>query len=125
MPADAWYRSRWVIVTGGIVLAAAVLTLAAPYLFSVDRFRPLIDSFLERSTGHQVEIESLRLHVFPSVRVQAANVQVKNPQGFPAGDAVVISAIDLGVAPRALLARRLEITSVTLNGVKVNVLHNA
>jgi uncharacterized protein involved in outer membrane biogenesis len=125
IPADAWYRSRWALVAGGIVLAAAALTLAAPYLFSVDRFRPLIDSFLERSTGHQVEIESLRLHLFPTVRVQAANVQVKNPKGFPAGDAVVIKAIDLGVAPRALLSRRLEITSVTLNGVTVSVLHNA
>jgi uncharacterized protein involved in outer membrane biogenesis len=125
IPADSWYRSRWTLVAGGIVLAAGVLTLAAPYLFSVDRFRPLIDSFLERSTGHQVEIESLRLHLLPTVRVQAANVRVKNPTGFPAGDAVVIKAIDLGVAPRALLARRLEITSVTLNGVAVNVLHSA
>ncbi|HEV8353990.1 MAG TPA: AsmA family protein [bacterium] len=123
--AGSWYRSRWAVVAGAGVLVIALIALAAPYLFSVDRFRPLIDSFLERSTGHQVEIESLRLHLFPTVRVQAANVQVKNPQGFPAGDAVVIAAIDLGVAPRALLSRRLEITSVSLSGVKVNVLHNA
>ena len=120
-----WYRSRWALISGGIVLVAILLAIAAPYLFNVDHFRPLIDRFLESSTGHKVTIESLRFHLLPTARVQAANVRVQNPQGFPAGDAVVIGSIDLGIALRPLLARRLEVTRIALNDVQVNLLHNA
>lgn len=119
-----WYRSRWALISGGIVLFAAILALAAPYVFNVDHFRPLIDRFLEASTGHTVTIEVLRFHLLPTARLQAANVHVRNPQGFPSGDAVVIGSIDLGIALRPLLSRRLEITRIALNDVQVNVLHN-
>jgi len=61
----------------------------------------------------------------PSVHIHAVNVRVKNPQGFPQGDALVAKSVDLGIAPRALLSRQLDVTYITASGVRVNVLRDS
>jgi len=115
-------RLRWLFITGAVVVLAVV---AAPFLISVDRYRPLLVQVIQASTGRDVEIASLRLELWPSVRVRAANVRLKNPSGFPAGDAIEVNTVDLRVEPRALLARRLQITGIAVNGVRVNFLSDA
>ena len=108
---------------GGVAAALVVAAVAAaPFLIPVDRYRPLLEQFLAGSTGHQVQIGSLRLELWPRVHVHATDVRLLNPAGFPRGDALEARSVDLWIEPRGLLARRLEILSVTVNGVEVTLL---
>ncbi len=104
-----------------LVLVAAV---AIPFLVPADRFRPLLVRSIEGFTGRKVQIDALRLFLLPTVHLQAVNIRVKNPEGFPDSDVIVVKSVDLGIAPRALLSRRLVVTYVTIKGVRANLLRD-
>jgi hypothetical protein len=118
-----WYRSKRLRI-GGVVLLLVLVAAAVPFLVPVDRFRPLLVRFIEGYTGRSVQIDALRLYLLPTVHLQAVNIRVKNPQGFPAGDMMVVKSVDLGIAPRALLSRSLVVTYIAVKGVRVNLLRD-
>src|SRR5580658_9139684 len=104
-----------------LVLAA----LALPFLIPIDSYRPLLVWAVESATGRDVQIDALKLSVLPTVHITVVNLRLKNPPGFPPGDALTASSIDLGIAPQALLSRRLDVTYIAPSGVQLNVLRNA
>ncbi|HKV44148.1 MAG TPA: AsmA family protein [bacterium] len=114
-------RLRWLLI-GGTVLVLVVVAVAAPVLIPVDRYRPLLQQFIRTSLGREVQIGGLRLYLLPTIHIHVANVRLKNPPGFPRDDAIFVKSIDLGVAGRGLLARRLDVTYIALSGVRVEVL---
>lgn len=113
---------RLVVAVAFLLLLAV---LAVPFLIPIDSYRPLLVWAIESATGREVQIDALKLSVLPTVHVTIVNFRMKNPAGFPAGDALVASSIDLGIAPQALLARRLEVTYIAPSGVQLNVLRDA
>ncbi|MDI6771403.1 MAG: AsmA family protein [bacterium] len=119
-----WYRSKWFRIGGVVLLLVLVVAVAIPLLVQADRFRPLLVRFIEGYTGRSVQIDALRLYLLPTVHLQAVNIRVKNPEGLPAGDMMVVKSVDLGIAPRALLSRSLVITYIAVKGVRVNLLRD-
>ncbi|HTD46487.1 MAG TPA: AsmA family protein [bacterium] len=118
---DPWHRRTWARVGGVILLLGLTVALAVPFLVPVDRFRPLVVRQIEAATGYPIQIDALRLYLVPVVHIHAANVRIKNPPGRPRGDAAVVKSIDIGVAPRALLSRKVEITYIAVKGVRANL----
>ncbi|HLN13196.1 MAG TPA: AsmA family protein [bacterium] len=108
----------------GAVVFVVAAGAATPFLVPVDRYRPLLEQYLTSSTGHQVQIGSLRLELWPRVHVHASDVRLLNPTGFPRGNALEARSVDLGIEPRALLARRLQIRSIAVSGVQVTLLND-
>ena len=120
--ARPWYTSSWVRVGGAILFLVLAAAVAAPFLIPVDRFRPLLVQFIDAATGRNIQIDALRLHLVPTIHIQAVNVRLKNATGFPDGDALVVKSVDLGVAPLALLSRRVVVTGIAIKAVHVNLL---
>jgi len=118
---EPWHRAPWARIGGVILLIGLAAALAAPFLVPVDRFRPLVVRQIEAATGYPIQIDALRLYLVPVVHIRAAGVRMKNPPGRPRGDAVVVKSIDIGVAPRALLSRMLEVTYIAVKGVRANL----
>ena len=122
--AARWHQSkRFRLTAGGALLLLAGLLLV-PFLVPVDRFRPAIIELLEQETGRKIEIESIRLHLLPKLRLQVANLRVKNPQGFPEGDTLAVERINLGVPLGPLLRRQVQVESLSLRGVTLNLLED-
>lgn len=119
-----WYRSKLFIIAAAAVVLILAALLLAPYLLDLDRYRPIILTQLEQATGRKVDIESLRLHFLPTARVVVTNLRVKNPPEFPEGDTTVVGSVDIGLALGALLRREIEVTSIGVSGVEVNLLAN-
>jgi len=120
----AWHRSklfRLLAVLLGLLLAALLL---APYLLDIDRYRATAIEQLEKETGRDVEIEKLRLHFLPRLHLAVVNFRVKNPPGFPEGNTLAVESINIGLAFWPLLKRQVEITSVGIDNVQVNLLEN-
>ena len=71
------------LIVGAI---AAILVLAfiflVPALINVDRYRPQVISYLQETTGKQIEIGRLALTFFP-VTIHIDHIGVKNPRYFP------------------------------------------
>ena len=102
-----------------------VVAILVPFLVPVDRFRPLIVRLAEAGTGRTVAVGALRLHVVPNVHLEVVNLHVKNPAGFPLGDTLAIKSVDVSTTISSLLARRLDVTRLSFNGVEVNLLQTA
>jgi len=120
--ASPWYRSQWFRIGGIILLLGLIVAVALPVLIAVDRFKPLLIQLIETNTGRSVEIDSLKLHLVPTVHVEAVNVRVENSQGFPHGDAIIVQSVDLDVGLRALLSRKLDVTSIVLSGIQIHLI---
>ena len=122
--ANRWYTSRWARIAIAAAFLAVLSTLAAPFLIPVDSYRPLLVWAIDAGTDRQVQIDNLKLYLLPTVRIVIAGFHLKNPSGFPPGDALTATSIDLGIDPSALLSRRLDVTSIVPTGVQVNVLRD-
>ena len=120
----AWHQSKWFRILVVLVGLLLVALLAAPYLLSIDRYRSTIVEQLEKETGRDIEIEKLRLHFLPGLHVQVVNLRVKNPRGFPEGDTVVVESVNIGLAFWPLLKRQVEISSIGIDDVEINLLGN-
>lgn len=118
-------RLRWVFIGGAAALVLLVVAILVPFLVPVDRFRPLIVRLAEAATGRTVEVGALHLHLLPSLHLEIAGLHIENPQGFPPGDTLAIQSVDVDTTVSSLLARRLDVTRVSLNGVQVNLLRTA
>jgi hypothetical protein len=123
--ARARFDSKWVRIAGAAVFALLLAALAVPFLIPIDSYRPLLVWAVESVTGRDVSIDALKLSLLPTVHITVVNFRMKNPPGFPAGDALVAKSVDLGIAPQALLSRRLDVTYIAPSGVQVNVLRSA
>jgi len=119
------FGSKPARIVAAVAFVVALAAVAIPFLIPIDSYRPLLVWALESATGRNVQIDALKLSLLPTMHVTVVNFKMKNPPGFPAGDALVASSIDLGIAPQALLSRRLDITYIAPSGVRVNVLRNA
>jgi len=95
-----------------------------PFLVPVDRYRTVLEDYIRSATGRDVQIATLRLQLWPRPHVRAGDVRLMDPTGFPAGPAVEVQTVNLGVDLRALLRRRFEIKWVALDGVRINFLTN-
>jgi hypothetical protein len=115
----SWLRSRWLLIVGASLFACVAAVGAAPFLVPADQFRPLLMHLLTADIQRDVHIDTLQLHVVPTVHIRATNVRIGNPAGFPAGDVIAVKTINFGVAPLTLLTRKLDVTSVTAIGVQV------
>lgn len=114
------------LAAGAVLLFVVGAAAAAPFLIPMERYRPLLEQLIKSGTGRDVEIGALRLQLFPTVHIRAMNVRLRNPAGFPPGppgEAIAVRRVDLGIEPRALLfSRRLTVTFVSLDGVRLNIL---
>ena len=115
---------RWLLIAAAAVVLVAVAAAAVPFFVPVDRYRALLEGYIQSVTGRDVQIATLRLQVWPRPHVRAGGVRLMNPAGFPGGATVEVQTINLGVDLRALLRRRFDIQWVALDGVRINFLTN-
>ena len=110
-----------------VVAALAVLVvvlLVIPYFFNLESYRLEIVEQIKQITGREVQIEGLQLSLLPRVGVVVSTVRIKNPSGFPEGETVAVEKVHSGLALLPLLSKQVEISSVTVRGVQVNLLAN-
>lgn len=117
-----WFGKWWFRLGAGLFVLLLVAVAALFALAPIDRARPALVRLLEDAVGRKAEIGGLRLRLLPTVAVRASDIRIKNPAGLPPGDTVTIKSVDFDVVPRALLSRRLEVTHVTVDGVRIQML---
>lgn len=104
-----------------IVAAAAILVLVDPA-----DYKDEIAVAIEGETGRTARIEGdISLSLFPTIGLEVAQITLGNPPGFAPEPFLEIGSAALGARVVPLLSRRLEVTTLRLEGLHLNLQRRA
>jgi hypothetical protein len=106
------------------IVVVAGLAIVVPLLVDVDRYRPQVTTQIQNETGKPVEIGRLTLTILPRVAIRVDDFSLGNPAGFPTGDFVKAKKIYAVVNASELLHHKVEITSLELDNLTLNMLED-
>src|SRR5580700_3344519 len=108
------------LVLGGLLAVVLLALLAVWLLVNPNDYKPQIAAAVKRATGR-----NLALSVFPWIALELGPASLGNPSGFPAQPFVSFKHASVRVKLLPLLAKRLEIGKVELDGLDLKLLKNA
>jgi AsmA protein len=117
---------KMVALALGVLIAVVVLALLAVWLLvNPNDYKPQIAAAVKRATGRELVLEgNLALSVFPWIALELGPASLGNPSGFPAQPFVSFKHASVRVKLLPLLAKRLEIGRVELDGLDLKLLTN-
>ena len=114
------------LVVGGFVALLALLLLSVWIFVDPNNYKPRIVSAVEEATGRKLQLPGdIKLSVFPWIALQLGPASLGNPPGF--GDQPFVSFKRATFRARLLplLARRLELGRVEIDGLEARLVRNA
>lgn len=117
-------------IIGVIVGAAVVLVLAAalilPHVINPNAYKGEITALVQRETGRQLSIQGdIHLSVFPWLGLRVGRTQLSNAPGFGREPFARLAEADVRVKLLPLLLhKRVEMSTVTLQGLVLNLSKN-
>ena len=113
-------------VIGGLI-ALFLLVLAAVWLFvNPNDYKPKIAAAVKQATGRDLVLSGdLKLSVFPWVALDMGPASLGNPAGFPAQPFVSFTHAVVRVRLLPLLAKRLDIGRVEVDGLDLKLIKSA
>jgi AsmA protein len=114
------------LVLGGLLAVVLLALLAVWLLVNPNDYKPQIAAAVKRATGRELVLEgNLALSVFPWIALELGPASLGNPSGFPSQPFVSFKHASVRVKLLPLLAKRLEIGKVELDGLDLKLLKNA
>lgn len=123
--------SRTLQIILGLVGLIVVLVLAAviiiPLVVDPNDYREQIAAAVEEETGRSFEIEGeISLSVFPWLGLEVGRMRLGNPPAFGEGAFAEIGSAGVGAKLMPLLlSRRLEVSTLRLDGLRLNLVQRA
>lgn len=108
-----------------VVLALAAIILV-PLFVEPNDFRDDIAQAVEERTGRNFEIEGdISLSVFPWLGLEIGGMRLGNPPGFGDGPFAQVDSAVVGAKLLPLLSRRLEVSTLKLDGLRLELIRKA
>ncbi|MFU8820163.1 MAG: AsmA family protein [Gammaproteobacteria bacterium] len=122
--------TRFIQIVLGLFGLLLVLVLAAviliPMFVDPNDYRDEIARAVEERTGRSLEIQGeISLSVFPWLGLEVGAVRLGNPPGFGDEPFVEIRSAGVGARLLPLLSRRLEVSTLRLDGLRVDLVRRA
>jgi AsmA protein len=109
-------------VVGGLLLLLVIAAAALPLLFDPNNFRGQISEAVQEQTGRSFAVGNIELRVFPWLRVAIDDATLGNAEGFGTEPFAQVGQLGVGVKLMPLLTdRQVEISRVTLDGLRLNL----
>ena len=113
------------IVLGLVALLVVIVVIAAvvlPMVIDPNDYKDEIAAAVEKQTGRSLTIEGdLALSVFPWLGLDIGPTQLSNAEGFEAPYMARMQAVEVRVKLLPLLRRQLEVNTVRLDGLRLNL----
>lgn len=111
---------------GLLLVLALVAIIVIPLLVDPNDYRAQIADAVEERTGRSFEIEGeISLSVFPWLGLEVGSMRLGNPPGFGDQPFAQISSAAVGAKLMPLLFRRLEVSTLKLDGLNVELIRRA
>ncbi len=113
-------------IVGGLVLVLVLLVVAAaiilPMVIDPNDYKEQIVDQVKQQTGRDLQITGdLKLSVFPWLGVDIGALQLSNAEGFGEQPFAVVNSAAVRVKLMPLLSRQLEVDTVGLDGLVLNL----
>ena len=109
----------------GLILLIVVTVVVAPFVIDPNDYRDQIQQVVKEKTGRDLLINGdLSLSVFPWVGVGINDVSLSNAEGFKAKHFAEIKEANVKVKLLPLLSQQVEVSTVVLKGVSLNLEKN-
>ena len=114
----------------GLLILLVILVVAAiivvPMVVDPNDYKDQIVAKVKEATGRDLVIrDRMGLSVFPSVAVQLGGVSLSNAPGFGKEPFAEVEKLDLRVKVMPLLSKRVEVDTVVLQGLGLNLAKDA
>ena len=112
-------------IVGVVIALLIVAVVALPFLISVNRFRPQIESQLTGALGRQVSVGNLSLSIL-SGSVVADDITIADDPAFSKSPFVTAKSLKVGVELMPLIfSKQLNVTEITLDQPDINLVKTA
>ncbi|MGD2119742.1 MAG: AsmA family protein [Chromatiales bacterium] len=116
---------KFLKIVGGIIVLLVLIVIILPFVIDPNDYRDEIITAVEKSTGRQLSIDGdLQLSVFPKLGIDINKLQLSNAKGFPDQPFAAIEQASVYVNIMPLLSKRLEASTITLDGLQLNLAKN-
>ena len=114
---------KWILgLIGGLVLIVLAAIVIIPLVVDPNDFKDEIIAAAKQATGRDLTIrDDMKLSVFPKVALRLGGVTLSNASGFEAKDMAAVEELDLRVALMPLLSRKLDVDTIVVRGLKLNL----
>lgn len=113
------------IVIGVVLLLVVAASVILPLVVDPNDFKGEIVNQVKQQTGRELKIDGdLNLSLFPWLGVQMDGVELSNAKGFGKQPFVSVKHAAVRVKLKPLLDRRLEVDTISLDGVTINLARN-
>jgi len=107
-----------------VVLLLALGTVFA-YYFDANDYKEQIVSYLETRSGRSIEIAHLDLKLFPSLALDASQLQIGENPNFGTQPFLKVDAVQVGIRVLPLLRQQAQVDGISVDGVRLNVIRNS
>lgn len=109
----------------GIILIITLAIGTIVVLVDPNDYRDKITQIVKKETGRDLHIESIKLSFFPRIGVNLSNASLSNATGFSERAFLEISSVKIGASILPLLRKQLEVDTLTLSGLTLNLEKNS
>ncbi|MEX2492755.1 MAG: AsmA family protein [Nitrospirales bacterium] len=114
------------MVAVAIVLVLSILILLSlPFLLDLNRYRDQYLPVLEQALHRKVEVEDVRLTLFPTLGVQLREVVIADDPAFGSNPFLTVPSVQVAVQWKPLLQRRVQVERVVVEQAIVQVIRSA
>lgn len=117
---------RYLVIIGGIVVGLFVLAaVLLAVMVDPNKYKGDITRLVKERTGRELLFEGdVKLSFFPRLGVQTGGVSLSNPPGFGDKPFTRIKAASFSIRILPLLARRVEVGRVSLEGLELQMVRD-
>lgn len=114
------------VLVGVVILLVIVAIVAVPMFFDPNDFKDQIVAQVKDKTGRELKIPGdIKLSVFPWLGVDLGAVELGNAQGFSPDTFARSEQMQVRVKLMPLLEKQVEMDTVTIKGLTLNLAKNA
>lgn len=114
------------ITLGGLLGLIVIAAIALPLFFDPNNYRSKASDYVQKEYGRTLQIGDVKLSVFPWLRVKLSDVKMDNAKGFGQENFAEVGMLSVGVKLLPLvLDRKIEASTIELDGLKLNAAKNA
>jgi AsmA protein len=118
-------KRKGLLIAGIIVVVLVVIVVLLPALVDANKFRPMIESELQKSLDRQVHIGNLKLSLLAG-GVVAEDISISDDPAFSREPFVRAKSLDVGVEMMPLIfSRALHVRSLTVREPEIQLLRTA
>jgi AsmA protein len=111
------------VVVGGLIGLVLLVGLAVSLFFDPNDYRDELAAQVQEQTGRELEIDGdLKLSIFPWLAVEVGPARLSDAQGFGDKPFAEIQGARAGIRLLPLLSRRVEISELRLDGMRLRLI---